>query len=187
MKISLKKFKIVKSTNDTAFKLIKKNISKPTLIISERQTGGRGRIGKKWISKKGNLFLTIFFKLNQKKINFKQFAVLNAFLLKKIISNKISKKIKIKWPNDLLFEKDKFCGILQEVIKFNKFDFLIVGIGLNTNVAPQNKGFKSTSLKNIVRKNISNQKILKSIIISYEKFLKETEIKSFSELKRKYK
>ena len=56
--------------------------------MSERQTGGRGRIGKKWISKKGNLFITIFFKLNQKKINFKQFAVLNAFLIKKIISNK---------------------------------------------------------------------------------------------------
>ena len=47
MKINLKKFKIVKSTNDTALKLIKKNISKPTLIMSERQTGGRGRIGKK--------------------------------------------------------------------------------------------------------------------------------------------
>ena len=187
MKISLKKFKIVKSTNDTALRLIKKNISKPTLIMSERQTGGRGRIGKKWISKKGNLFITIFFRLNQKKINFKQFAVLNAFLIKKIISNKISRKIKIKWPNDLLFKKDKFCGILQEVIKFNKFDFLIVGIGLNTNVVPQNKSFKSTSLKNIVKKNINNQKILKSIIIAYEKFLKDVEIKSFSELKRKYK
>lgn len=187
MKISLKKFKIVKSTNDTALKLIKKKISKPTLIISERQTGGRGRIGKKWVSKKGNLFITIFFKLNQKNINFKQFAILNALLLKKIISNKISKKIKIKWPNDLLFEKNKFCGILQEVVKFNKFDFLIVGIGLNTNVAPQNKSFKSTSLKNIVNKNISNEKILKSIIISYENFLKETETKSFFELKRKYK
>ena len=71
--------------------------------MSEWQTGGRGRIGKKWISKKGNLFISIFFRLNQKKINFKQFAVLNAFLIKKIISDKISRKIKIKWPNDLLY------------------------------------------------------------------------------------
>ena len=187
MKISVKKFKVVKSTNDIALRLVKKNISKPTLIISERQTGGRGRIGKKWVSKKGNLFITIFFRFNRKNINFKQFAVLNAFLLKKIISKKISRKIEIKWPNDLLFEKEKFCGILQEVIKFNKFDFLIVGIGLNTNVVPQNKSFKSTSLKNIVNKNVSNQKILRSIMKTYEKFLKEIEIKSFSELKRKYK
>ena len=52
MKIKLKKFKIVKSTNDIAIKLIKKNISGPILITTQRQTGGRGRIGKKWVSKK---------------------------------------------------------------------------------------------------------------------------------------
>ena len=71
MKIRIKKFKIVKSTNDIAIKLIKKKNSKPTLIISEKQTGGRGRVGKKWISQKGNLFISIFFKLNEMKINFK--------------------------------------------------------------------------------------------------------------------
>ena len=60
MKIRLKKFKIVKSTNDTAIKLIKNNFSEPTLIVAEMQTKGRGRVGKKWISKKGNLFFSIF-------------------------------------------------------------------------------------------------------------------------------
>ena len=60
MKIKIKKFKVVKSTNDIAIKLIKKNIIEPTLITAEKQTSGRGRIGKKWISQKGNLFLTIF-------------------------------------------------------------------------------------------------------------------------------
>ena len=64
------------------------------------------------------------------------------------------KKIEIKWPNDLLYNNMKFCGILQEVIKFNDFEFLIVGIGLNTNVVPQNKSFKSTSLKNILKKKL---------------------------------
>ncbi len=186
MKISLKKFKTVKSTNDVALKLIKKNVTKPTLITSEKQTSGRGRFGKKWISQKGNLFITIFFRLDQKKINFKQFAILNAILIKNLITSKISQKIKIKWPNDLLFNRKKFCGILQEVIKFNKFNYLIVGIGLNTNTAPPNKSFKSTCLKNIVNKKINNQKILKCILITYEKFLNETKKKSFSELKKKY-
>ena len=160
MKIKIKNYKKVKSTNDVAMKLIKRNILEPTLITTEKQTNGRGRIGKKWISLKGNLFITLFFEFDQKKINFKQFAVLNAFLLKKVISNIISKKIKIKWPNDLLFNKEKFCGILQEVINFNHFDYLIIGIGLNTNIDPQNKSFKSTSLKNILNKKINNQKIL---------------------------
>ena len=123
--------------------------------------------------KKGNLFISIFFKFDQKKINFKQFSVLNAFLIKKIISKIISKKINIKWPNDLLFNQQKFCGILQEVIRYDNFDYLVVGIGLNTNIDPQNKSFKSTSLKNILNKKINNQKILNNIISAYELFLKK--------------
>ena len=187
MKIKLKKYKKVKSTNDIALKLIKKNNSCPILVTSEQQTNGRGRVGKKWISEKGNLFISLFFKLDQKKINFKQFAVLNAFLLKKVISKNISKKIKIKWPNDILFNKKKFCGILQELIKFNNFDYLIVGIGLNTNLAPENKSFKSTCLKNILKKKVNNQKIMKDILIAYEKLLSEKNKFSFVDLKRKYK
>ena len=157
------------------------------MIISEKQTNGRGRVGKKWVSKKGNIFLSLFFKFNQRKINFKQFAILNAFLIKKVISKIISTNVTVKWPNDLLFNKKKFCGILQEVIKFDNFDYLIVGIGLNTNIDPQNKGFKSTSLKNILKKKINNQKILNNIVVAYEKFLEEKNRLSFSDLKRKYK
>ena len=59
MKIKIKKYKKVKSTNDIALRLIKKNYTEPTLIISEKQTNGRGRVGKKWISKKGNIFISL--------------------------------------------------------------------------------------------------------------------------------
>ena len=187
MKINVIKYKKVKSTNDTALKLIKKNITNPTLVTTEKQTNGRGTVGKKWVSEKGNLFISLFFKFDQKKINFKQFAILNAFLLRKVLSKIIPKKIKIKWPNDLLVNQRKFCGILQEVIKFDNFDFLIVGIGLNTNIVPSNKRFKSTCLKNISNKKIDNQKILKSIVNTYEKFLKEKDKLSFTDLKIKYK
>ena len=73
------------------------------------------------------------------------------------------------------------------MIKFDNFDYLIIGIGLNTNVVPQNKSFQSTSLKNILNKKINNEKILKNIKIAYEKFLKEKNKLSFSDLKRIYK
>ena len=76
---------------------------------------------------KGNLFISIFFEINQKRINFKQFAILNAFLIKKIITKYASKKIDIKWPNDLLIKREKVCGILQEVIDYNNKKFLIIG------------------------------------------------------------
>ena len=73
------------------------------------------------------------------------------------------------------------------MVKFDNYDYLIVGIGLNTNVAPQNKSFKSTCLKNILNKKINNQNILKKIVIAYEKLLKEKNKLSFSNLKEKYK
>ena len=87
----------------------------------------------------------------------------------------------------MLYNNQKFCGILQEVIKFNNFDYIIIGIGLNTNVAPLNKSFKSTCLKNILNKKVSNKKILRNIIVVYEKFLREKNKLSFWNLKRKYK
>ena len=186
MKIKLLRFKSVNSTNDVALKLTQKKNSKPTIIVSETQTSGRGTMGKKWISQKGNLFISIFFEMNQKNINFKHFAILNALLLRSVLSKQFSKKIKIKWPNDLLHNDKKICGILQEVVNYNDKKFLIVGIGVNTNVSPKNKGFLSTSIKKIMDKNIDNNKVLKNIKSIYEKFL--TEIKSYSyiKLKKKY-
>ena len=83
MKLKSLKFKSVKSTNDIAHKLIKKKKIRPTIIVSEKQTKGRGTMGKKWISQKGNLFLTIFFDMSKKNVDFKEFASLNEYLLKK--------------------------------------------------------------------------------------------------------
>ena len=59
------------------------------MITSKRQTKGRGRMGKKWLSLKGNLFFSIFFEINEKKISFKQFTKLNAFLVRKVLSKYI--------------------------------------------------------------------------------------------------
>ena len=81
MKLKSLKFKSVKSTNDIAHKLIKKKKIRPTIIVSEKQTKGGGTMGKKWISKKGNLFLTIFFDMTKIKLDFKKFAVLNLSLI----------------------------------------------------------------------------------------------------------
>ena len=73
------------------------------------------------------------------------------------------------------------------MFELNNFDYLIVGIGLNTNVAPENKSFKSTCLKNILKKKVNNKKIMKDILIAYEKLLSEKNKFSFVDLKRKYK
>ena len=63
MKLKITKFSSVRSTNDEAIKMIKHNKLRPGIIVATNQSKGRGTMGKKWISKKGNLFISIFFLL----------------------------------------------------------------------------------------------------------------------------
>tara|TARA_Y100000741_G_scaffold260326_1_gene201098 strand:+ start:140 stop:718 length:579 start_codon:yes stop_codon:yes gene_type:complete len=171
MKLRIINKTVVRSTNDVAINLIKKNNNKPTLIYSTIQTQGRGTMGKKWVSQKGNLFISIFFEFNPDKINFKKFAILNAYLLKSVLDNFSNKRFVIKWPNDLTIDKKKVCGILQEVIKYNSKTFLIIGIGVNTNISPVLLNFKSTSLKNIIKKKVNNKSLLICIKKEYEELI----------------
>ena len=187
MKIKLIKFKSVKSTNEEAHKLIKNDMTKPTLITAKKQTKGKGTMGKKWKSLKGNIFLSIFFAINNTKINYKQFSLLNAYLLKNILSKYVLKKISIKWPNDLLIERKKICGILQEVIQYKKKYFLIIGVGINTCTSPRIKNFRTSSLQKFTKKKIHNNKILFDIKKEYEKLISDIEKYQFSYLKEKLK
>ena len=174
------KFRSVNSTNNKALNLIKDDLQQPTIIISKKQTKGRGTRGKTWISKKGNLFISIFFEFNPKKLNFQRYAVLNAYILRKILSKYIKKKIKIKWPNDLLIEKKKVCGILQETIEHKKKNFLIIGIGVNTQSSPAIINSKTTHLAKHTNKKVDNDKILKDIKNIYKKLIFNKEKVNFT-------
>ena len=181
MKLKLIKFNSVKSTNDEAIKLIKKNKFIPCIITSKKQTKSRGTMGKKWISKKGNLFISLFFEVNSKNIKPNKFAVLNPRIIKNILTKYSKYKIFIKWPNDLLVKKRKLCGILQEVIEYNNKKFLIIGIGINTKISPKNKNFKSISLSTCSNRIIKNNEILIKIKSTYEKII--SNLKKYKRIK----
>tara|TARA_B100001996_G_scaffold61677_1_gene44165 strand:+ start:891 stop:1436 length:546 start_codon:yes stop_codon:yes gene_type:complete len=171
MKLKLIKLNSVKSTNDEAIKLIKKNKFLPSIISAKSQMKGRGTMGKKWISKKGNLFISLFFEIDSKNIKFDKFSVLNPRIIKNLLEKYSKYKIFIKWPNDLLVKKRKLCGILQEVIEHNNKKFLIIGIGINTKISPKNKNFKSISLSTCSNRIIKNNEILIKIKLAYEKII----------------
>ena len=92
MKLKITKFKSITSTNDEAIKLIQSGKVTSGLISADLQTKGRGTMGKKWISKKGNVFISIFFKVNVTKINIENFLIINAKIIKKILKNYTKKK-----------------------------------------------------------------------------------------------
>lgn len=187
MKLKMIKFKSVKSTNDRAIKLIQKSKHSSGLIVSDTQTKGRGTMGKKWISKKGNIFISIFFKVNLIKIKIENYLSINAKIIKKILSIYTKKIIKIKKPNDLLIDGKKICGILQEVIEHKKEKYLITGIGINTKILPSNKDFECTSLKVHSNKNINNQIIINTIKKKYDKLIYDLNNHNSLYVKKKYR
>ena len=113
MKLKKFNFKIINSTNDLAIKIIKNTQNKAGIVIAEKQKKGRGQYGKKWISYKGNLFVSVFFPIDKIGLSLREFTKVNCLLVKKLLSNFYKGKISIKKPNDLLINKKKISGILH--------------------------------------------------------------------------
>ena len=163
MRIKKFNFKKVKSTNQTSIRLIKYSKNEFGLVTSETQSHGKGRYGRNWISYKGNIFLTFFYKLEKINLSMALLTKKNCFLVKEVISKYYKKKIVFKSPNDLLINKKKICGILQEKICKLQKTYLIVGIGINLIKNPNLKGIPTTNLNKLLNKRLSKIKIEKKI------------------------
>ena len=159
MQFKVFRFKKVKSTNNTAIRIIKNYKYDFGMILSDSQINGRGQYGKKWVSYKGNLFVSFFYNLKNFKISLNRLTKINCLMVKKCISQYYKKKIDFKKPNDLLIQKKKICGILQE--KVNKFNntYLIVGIGINLIKSPFIKNYPTIHLRELLNKDISKKEI----------------------------
>ena len=171
MKLKQFNFKKVKSTNQTAIRLIKSSKNEFGLIVSEAQSKGKGQYGRKWISYKGNIFLSFFYKLENINLSLGSLTKINCFLVKNVISKYYKKKITFKLPNDLLINKKKICGILQEKIEKSKKQYLIVGIGFNLIKSPNIPNYPTTNLLKITNQKINKKKFVKELKITFEKFL----------------
>ena len=171
MKLKQFNFKKVKSTNQTAIRIIRKTKNEFGLIVSQSQSNGKGQYGRKWISYKGNIFLSFFYKLKKINLSMSSLTKKNCFLVKDVISSYYKKKITFKAPNDLLINKKKICGILQERINNSTNEYLIVGIGLNLLKSPNIIGYPTTNLLEITNKKINKKLFEKQLKITFEKFL----------------
>ena len=171
MKLKKFNFKIVNSTNDLAVQVIKNTNNKSGIVIAEKQKKGRGQYGKKWISSKGNLFVSIFFKVNMIKSSLKDLTNVNCFLVKKLLSNFYKGKITIKKPNDLLINNMKISGILQETLSKSGETFIIVGIGINLIKSPAIKNYLTTNLFDLTDVKITPKNATLKLKKIYETFI----------------
>ena len=171
MKLKKFNFKIINSTNDRALQIIKNTNNKSGIVIAEKQKKGRGQYGKKWTSFKGNLFISIFFQINKVQLSLKDLTKINCLLVKKLLSNFYNGKITIKKPNDLLINKMKISGILQETLSKSGKTFIIVGIGINLIKSPSIKGYLTTNLFDLTGVKITPNNAALKLKKIYETFI----------------
>ena len=173
MEFNIFAYEEVTSTNNEAIKLIKQG-KESGCVISKSQSKGKGTYGKKWVSKKGNLFGSFFFPLKKNYPPFNEFSVINPVIISDVIKIFCKKNdISLKFPNDIFLNGKKVCGVLQELVTVNKKKFLIIGIGLNIISNPKiNNIYKATNIFKETKKKLRISMITKRLIFSYEKFFK---------------
>ena len=128
-------FETVDSTNTKAKQLAELGEEEGTLIISDEQTAGKGRRGRSWCSKKGaNVFMTLLIRPRIEPKYLSGITLLAAMSVATAIKDICDTEAKIKWPNDIVINKKKICGILTEMSsEMNYVNYAVIGIGINVN------------------------------------------------------
>ncbi len=135
---TVRRFRKVTSTNDVLKRFAEKNAPEGTVVVAQAQTRGRGRMERTWISPEGNLYMSLLLRPSFSTKDVLKLTLLSACAVGHAIKKTTSVTPTLKWPNDILINKKKVCGILCEG-SFSKdaMQYLIVGIGINVNADPK--------------------------------------------------
>ena len=128
-------FDVLDSTNVKAKSLALDNVAEGTVVIADNQTAGKGRLGRTWNSEAGkNLTFSVIIR---PRISPQHLGILSLYAgvsVARAISQLSNKTVHCKWPNDVLLNKKKVCGILSESVTSNgSITAVIIGIGININ------------------------------------------------------
>jgi BirA family transcriptional regulator, biotin operon repressor / biotin---[acetyl-CoA-carboxylase] ligase len=158
------------STNNFARRLAEQATPAGTIVIAERQTQGRGRAGRSWISPPYvNLYLSIVLRPELPPAEAPQITLMAAVALADTVASFMPLPALIKWPNDILVNGKKLAGILTEASSTSeRIDFVILGIGINLNfpkeLMPQAIRQHATSLLIATQNNIRREVFLRRLI-----------------------
>jgi BirA family biotin operon repressor/biotin-[acetyl-CoA-carboxylase] ligase len=125
------------STNDLAKELGARQAPEGTLVLAERQTQGRGRLGREWDSPAGaGVYASLLLRPKLPPWDLPQITLTTAVAVVRAVSRAAGLALGIKWPNDLLIQGRKVGGILTEMeTEADRIRYLVVGLGLNVNNA----------------------------------------------------
>ncbi len=187
--------KLIKLHTTTSTNSFLKELSKEsrldnfTVVVTDAQTSGRGQVQQKWQSESfKNLTFSVFVSFDCLKILHQKY--LN-FAISLAIFNTLEPldlpKLTIKWPNDILSDNRKLCGVLIEnQLKKGKINSSIIGIGLNVNQLIFNELPNATSLKIIKQTDFDLDQLLEKMIVNLKIQVRNLEQKNFVVLERDY-
>ena len=142
-----------------------------TVVIADEQTAGRGRIKRVWLSPKGSIALSII--LYPSVVNLPSLIMLASLAVVHSIEAVTGLRSQIKWPNDVLINGRKVCGILIESsVQANIVDYAVIGIGVNVNLRlsdfPEIPS-TATSLSEELGRDVSRLKVIQQLLVEVER------------------
>jgi len=168
-------FDNIDSTQNFAIKIAPNKNENGTVVISKRQTLGRGRLKRKWKSPVGGIWLSVIVHPQFRTSQITLVPIATSLALHKAIEKVLGIKTALKWPNDLTLKKKKVAGILLDTsIQSNKIEFLVLGIGINFKIKPRNleKLLKKTpnfyGVSTLVEKNEKPLPLVKQFLYELE-------------------
>lgn len=187
-------YDVTDSTNIQAKRLAEEGASHGTLVVAGRQEAGRGRRGRSWESpEKDGIFMTLLLRPDFKPKEASMLTIVAAMAVTKAIQTMYGIRAGIKWPNDIVLNGKKICGILTEMnTEIDAINYVVVGIGINIS----NRKFESeasfiaTSLEAESGKTIHRAKLIAAVLeqfeFYYDKFCKAKDLSDIMEEYNRY-
>ena len=166
-------YREVCSTNTIAKFLSQNGIGNGSVVIAEKQTAGRGRSGKTWESPLGGIWLSIILTPNVDYSNIPLITLATGVAVAKTLERIEVESCEIKWPNDIMINGKKVCGILTEATtSFNSIENVVVGVGIDANLNiedfPEELKDKTTSLEIELGRKVDENLLIKLFLEEIE-------------------
>jgi len=178
----------VSSTNDFAYRRATQGEEEGALVIAEQQERGRGRKARVWDSQFGKgLWFSVIIRPNLPSCKSGLIPFLAGLSIADAINNLTGLQVDLKWPNDIMINNKKCCGVLSEVHFDNgNIAFIILGIGINVNHNPgdwsENLNGTATSLRIEKKARVNRAELLNEILTQFEQNYKHVKHDSFDSL-----
>jgi BirA family biotin operon repressor/biotin-[acetyl-CoA-carboxylase] ligase len=164
-------FDATTSTNDKAYELAESGEPEGTVVIAESQSHGRGRVGRKWVSPGGGgIYMSVILRPDLEADEIPAITLVAAASVVKTLIRLTGADAKIKWPNDVMINEKKVCGILTEMkAQPDRVDFLVLGIGINVNTPQDKLPDTATSVKSELKKALNRAELVRGFLGQFEK------------------